>query len=87
MAIRAAGRPDSFRLVAALGIPGVGKEKAGRLAKRFPSVGALLAVDEEQLRAACGIDSGAAKTVRSFFRSPGGRELLESFRGLGMLLD
>lgn len=84
-AIRAAGRPEPFRLVAALGITGVGKASAGRLAKRFPSLGALLALEEEQLSVVSGADRGAARTVRRFFHSPGGRELLVKLRGQGML--
>jgi DNA ligase (NAD+) len=86
-AILAAGRPEPFRLVVALGIPGVGKANAGRLAQRFPSLGALLAAEKEQLSAISGVDKGAAQKIRRFFHSPGGRELLEKFRKLGMLLN
>jgi len=84
-AIRAVDRSDHFRLVVAIGIPGVGKAGAGRLAKHFNSLGALLEAKDEQLNVIPGSDRKAAKTVRNFFQSPGGRELLEKFRGLGML--
>jgi DNA ligase (NAD+) len=84
-ALRAVDRSDHFRLVVAIGIPGVGKAAAGRLAKHFTSLGSLLDADEEQVSVMSGSDRKAAKTVRSFFNSPGGRELLENFRGLGML--
>ena len=85
IAIRAVDRSDHFRLVVAIGIPGVGKAGAGRLAKHFTSLGTLLEAKEEQLSVMPGSDRKAAKTVRNFFQSPGGRELLEKFRELGML--
>jgi len=86
-AICAVDRSDHFRLVVAIGIPGVGKAGAGRLAEHFTSLGALLEAKDEQLRVMPGSDRKAAKIVRSFFQSSGGRELLEKFRGLGILLN
>jgi DNA ligase (NAD+) len=84
-ALRAVDRSDHFRLIVAIGIPGVGKAAAGRLVKHFTSLGTLLDAKDEQLSVMPGSDRNAAITVRSFFQSPGGRELLEKFRGLGML--
>jgi DNA ligase (NAD+) len=84
-AIRAVDRSDHFRLVIAIGIPGVGKAGARRLAEHFVSLGALLEAKEEKLNVLPGSDRKAAKIVRSFFQSPGGRELLAQFRRLGML--
>ena len=84
-ALRAVDRSDHFRLVVAIGIPGIGKAAAGRLAKHFTSLGTLLEAKEEQLSVMPGSDRKAAKTVRSFFQSTGGWELLEDFRELGML--
>ncbi len=84
-AIRAVDQSDHFRLVVAIGIPGVGKAGAGRLAKQFTSLGTLLEANDEQLSVMPGSDRKAAKTVRNFFQSPGGRELLEKFCELGML--
>lgn len=84
-AIRAVDRSDHFRLIVAIGIPGVGKAGAGRLAKQFSSLGTLLEAKDEQLNDLPGSDRKAAKTVRSFFQSSDGRELLEQFRELGML--
>jgi len=84
-AIRRVDRSDHFRLVTAMGIPGVGKAGAGRLAKQFTSLGTLLEAKDEQLNVMPGSDRKAAKTVRCFFQSPGGRELLEKFRELGLL--
>jgi len=84
-ALRAVERSDHFRLVVAIGIPGVGKAAAGRLVKYFTSLGTLLDAKDEQLSVMPGSDRKAAKNVRSFFQSPGGRELLIKFRELGML--
>lgn len=84
-AIRAAGRPDPFHLVAALGISGVGPKSVQRLARQFTSLDALLAAEQEQLTVLSATDTRAAKTIRSFFHSPGGEELLVKFRELGIL--
>ncbi|MDD2271732.1 MAG: NAD-dependent DNA ligase LigA [Desulfuromonadaceae bacterium] len=84
-AIRDAAHPDSFRLVTALGINGVGPRSLQHLARQFASLDALLAAEEEQLTVLTARDSCAARTVRSFFHSPGGEELLVKFRELGVL--
>jgi DNA ligase (NAD+) len=84
-AIRSVGHPDDFHLIAALGIPGIGKVSAGRLAKHFKSLNILMIMEDEELNAILVIDIGKAATIRRFFQSPGGRDLLEKFRGLGML--
>ena len=84
-AIRAAGHPDSFRTVTALGIPGVGPKSVQRLARQFASLDALLGAEEEQLTVLTATDSRAARTVRGFFHSSGGQELLVEFRKLGIL--
>ena len=83
--IRAAGHSDSYRTVTALGIPGVGPKSVERLARQFVSLDALLAAEEEQLTVLAASDSRAARTVRSFFHSSGGQELLVKFRELGIL--
>jgi len=83
--IRAAGHPDSYLLVTALGVPGVGPKSLQRLARQFVSLDALLGAGEEQLTVLSASDSRAARTVRSFFHSPGGEELLIEFRKLGIL--
>lgn len=84
-AIRAAGHPDPFRLVTALGIPGVGPKAVQRLARRFASLDELLAAEHKQLIPLSVADASAAKTVRRFFQSPGGGGLLLKFRELGVL--
>jgi DNA ligase (NAD+) len=84
-AIRAGGRPDSFRLAVALGIPGVGPKTMQRLARQFSSLDALLAADLEQPTSLSATDTRAAKNILSFFHSPEGQKLLLKFREVGIL--
>ena len=81
--IRTVGRSEPFRLVAAIGIPGVGPATARRLATQFTSLERLLAADEQQMSSMPRNTADAVRTVRSFFKTPGGRELLREFRKLG----
>jgi DNA ligase (NAD+) len=84
-AIHAAAHPDSFRFVAALGIPGVGPKTLQHLARKFTDLDALLAAGQEQLTALSATDLRAARTIRNFFNVPGGAELLMKFRKQGVL--
>ena len=84
-AIRAASRPNSFRLAAALGIHGVGPKSIQRLARRFASLDKLLTAEQKQSLPLSAADGRAARRVRSFFQSPGGGGLLLKFRELGIL--
>jgi DNA ligase (NAD+) len=85
VAIRAAGRSGSFRLVTALSIPGVGPKAVQSLARQFTSLDVLLTAEQEQLTSLSASDTRAVKTIRSFFQSSGGQELLVKFRELGIL--
>ncbi|MBV5338648.1 MAG: NAD-dependent DNA ligase LigA [Deltaproteobacteria bacterium] len=85
VAIRAASHPDSFQLAAALGVQGVGLKSIQRLARRFISLDKLLAVEDDQLAALAATDRRAARALRTFFKSPGGQELLIKFRILEIL--
>ena len=84
-AIRTASHPDSFLLVAALGIPGVGPKSLQELSRQFSSIDDVLAAEEGQLSVLSSRGTRAAKTLRSFFKTSGGQELLVTFRELGML--
>ncbi len=84
-AIRAAGHLDPFRLVTALGIRGVGPKAIQRLARQFASLDELLAAEQEQPAALSASDVRSAKSIRTFFQSPGGKELLVKFRELDLL--
>lgn len=84
-AIRAASRPDSFRLVTALGIHGVGPKSIQHLSQRFTSLDNLLAARQDQLTTLSAKDGRAASAIHSFFKSPGGQELLVKLRERGIL--
>lgn len=84
-AIRGAGHPDSFRVVIALGIAGVGTKSVQRLGRQFSSLDELLAVEEEKLASLSPADGRTAKTIRRFFHSPGGEDVLRKFRELSVL--
>lgn len=84
-AFRAATPPDSFRLVTALGIRGVGPASVQQLSRQFNYLDDLLTAEEGKLAALSARDSRTAKTLRSFFKTPGGQELLAKFRELGIL--
>jgi DNA ligase (NAD+) len=82
LAIQAAARPDSFRLVTALGIPGVGQQTVQRLSRQFSSLDALLAAGPDKLAALSKADRRAAEKIRSFCATPEGEELLKKWREL-----
>jgi len=79
-ALRQVGRPGPFRLLSALGIPGVGPVAARRLAKEFDSLDALLLSPEAEPDGA-----GARQKIRSFFGSQQGQELLKGLREADLL--
>ncbi len=83
---REAGHTNSFRLVSALGVPGVGPKTIQRLAVQFVTLDALLSAENDQLIKLSTVDARAAKTLRKFFQTQGGQELLNKFRVLGLLL-
>jgi DNA ligase (NAD+) len=84
-ALRAVAHPDPFKLVTALGIPGVGSKTSRRLAHQFTSLDALLNSTEQYLSTLSAVDVRAVLKIQRFFSSPGGAELLVKFRELGML--
>jgi DNA ligase (NAD+) len=78
--LRRAERPEPFRLLAALGIPGVGPTTAKRLAKRLDSLEALLLLEADGTA-----DEPALQKVFGFFGSPEGQELLKGLREVNLL--
>jgi len=89
-AIGRLGRPLSFRLVAALGIPGVGPAAEQRLARQFGTLNALLGkgLGDQKVEGKGQEDQSggnAAESVRSFFSTQGGAQLLADLRQLGLL--
>jgi DNA ligase (NAD+) len=83
--IRAAAHPDPFRLLAALGIPGIGPKAIQGLEQQFSTLDALLSADLKQSVALSAANERALRTVRRFFHSPGGRKLLEQLRKQGVV--
>ena len=82
-AIHSRRHPQPFRLVAAIGISGVGPVAADRLAHQFSNLNALLAADE-QLINNLPKGSAAARLVRDFFGTQQGIELWQNFHDLGI---
>ncbi len=72
------------RVIAALGIPGVGLTVARLLLKHFPSLEALQSATLEQLDAIHGIGEALARTVVAWFAEPRNRALLEKLRANGV---
>lgn len=83
--IRAAVKKDSFLVVTALGISGVGPKAVQSLARDFTSLDELLGADQELISSLSARDMRAATTIQRFFTTAGGEEMLVKFRELGML--
>jgi DNA ligase (NAD+) len=81
-ALRRVERPDPFRVVAAVGIAGVGPTAVKRMAKSYRSLDDLLASTAGGETAKGG---SAAKQVRDFFGTPEGKELLRGLREVNLL--
>ena len=79
-ALRRVGRPEPARLLAALGIPGVGRAAARKLVKEFGSLDALLHSPKGQQEGSLSV-----RRVQEFFGSRQGRELLEGLGEAGLL--
>ena len=82
-AIHSRRHPQPFRLVAAIGISGVGPVAADRLSHQFSNLNALLAANE-QLINDLSKGSTTARLVRVFFGTPQGKELWQNFHDLGI---
>ncbi len=77
------GRPLST-LLYALGIRHVGKNSAVLLARRFGTLEALAAADEEAIGSVAGIGPTIAHAVAEFFAEPRNRRLLERLVAAGV---
>ncbi|GFO70761.1 DNA ligase [Geomonas limicola] len=75
-ALARARRPQPFRLLQALGIPGVGPASVRELSGSYRTLGEILEGNGKA-------GGPAALRVRSFFATPEGDELLRQFRELG----
>ena len=82
---RAKDRPLS-RLLAALGIPGIGSTTAEDLVKHYHTIDALAAARAEELEAIPGVGPRTARSLVDWFAEPHNRELIEKLRGAGVRL-
>jgi len=83
-AIEASKDRGLARLLAALGIRHVGGRAAELLAERFGSIDAIAAASEEELSAVEEIGPVIAASVRQFFDSPRGREIVRRLKQVGV---
>ena len=72
-----ARRPELWRFLCALGIPGVGAQTARDLAAHFPTLAALRRADERRLRSVPGVGPSAARDIAAFFRVASNRRALD----------
>lgn len=83
-AIHASRRAELWRLVHALGVPGVGAAAAKDLAAQFQSLPALAGASEAELLAISGIGEKTASSIRAYFNEPANQILIEELRDLGV---
>ncbi len=85
--IEASKQQPFFRVLYALGIPGIGWVNARNLAAQFGSMDALLEANEEQIVETDGIGPEKAKVLIEEFEDERNRELIERLRGLGLQME
>jgi DNA ligase (NAD+) len=85
--IEASKQQPFFRVLYALGIPGIGWVNARNLAARFGSMDALLDADEEQIVQTDGVGPVMATTLTEWLSEDRTRELIERLRGLGLQME
>ena len=73
-----------FRVLYALGIPGIGYVNARALAQQFGSIDALMAASPEEIEETPGIGPVLARTIAETLSEDTTRELIERLRGQGL---
>jgi len=76
-----------FRVLYALGIPGIGYVNARALAAHFGSIDALMAASREEIEAVEGIGPVLAGTIEETLAEPRNRELIDRLRASGLNLE
>ncbi len=79
-------RPLS-RLLFALGIRHVGSHAAGLIARRYGTMDALLAADEEEIASIHGIGETTASALAAFLAEPRNRHLIRRLADAGLTLE
>ena len=72
------------KVLAGLGIPGVGKATAKELIRTFGSIDAIAEADKESLVAVQDIGEISAEGIYNFFHDEGNKELMERLKNLGL---
>lgn len=85
--IQAAKQRPLARLIAALGIRGVGSTVAELLAQHFRSIDRLAAAGSEELQSLEGLGPHTAKAIVEWFANPRNRTLIEKLRRAGVRLE
>lgn len=85
--IQAAKERPLARLIAALGIRGVGSTVAELLARHFHSIDRLAAATEEELQTLEGLGPHTARAIVEWFANPRNRALIEKLRAAGVRLQ
>lgn len=85
VAIASTKHPPLSRLIVALGIPGVGKGGATRLAQRFGTLEAVAAADATTLAGVPGFGTSTADEIERFFADPATQRLLADLRAAGVV--
>ena len=72
------------KVLAGLGIPGVGKATAKELIRTFGSIDAIAEADKEALVAVQDIGEISSEGIYNFFHDEGNKELMERLKNLGL---
>ncbi|TML75168.1 MAG: NAD-dependent DNA ligase LigA, partial [Actinobacteria bacterium] len=76
-----------FRVLYALGVPGIGYVNARALAAQFRSMDALMAASAEEIEQTEGIGPVLARTIVETLAEKRTRELIERLRGYGLKME
>jgi len=83
-AIEASKDRPLARLLTALGIRHVGSTVARVIARRLPSIDAIMSANPEQIAQIEGVGEVIAGSVHDFFQQPGNRKVLDKLRKAGV---
>lgn len=75
------------RVLAALGIQGIGITTAEALVQAFPAIDLLASASEESIAAIAGLGSVRASNLRTWFQRSGNQDLLRKLRAAGVQLE
>jgi DNA ligase (NAD+) len=76
-----------FRVLYAIGIPGIGYVNARALAQHFGSIDALMAASSEEVEETPGIGPVLARTIHETLAEERTRDLIERLRGYGLAME